>query len=121
MDTLDFKGGLSFHTEQDESQFFQEFKKLLRKLHVAYRDDCCEEDYCPDVAPCTSQSDLDSFVFQQQTSALIWNITHNLGFYPNVQVIATNGTNVIGEVFYIDTNNLRITFNQTYSGTAYLS
>jgi len=121
MDTLDFKGGLTFHTEQDESQFFQEFKKLLRKLHVAYRDDCCEEDYCPDVPPCTSTTDNDSFVFHQSTPSTGWNIPHNLGFYPNIQVVSTGGANIIGEILYIDTNNVRITFNQPYSGTAYLS
>ncbi len=91
---------------------------MLRKLHVPYRDDCCEDEYCPEILPC---SQAETYVFTQSIAAISWTIAHNLGFHPNIQVIATDGTNIIGEIVYIDTNNLVINFSQAYSGTAYLS
>lgn len=117
---LDFKGGVYFYTEQDESRFFHEFKKILRKLHVSYIDDCCEDEYCPDTSPCFTLEN-NAFVYHQEAADTLWTIEHNLGFNPNVQVIADGGTNVIGTIDYIDENNLTIEFNTEYAGYAYLS
>lgn len=57
----------------------------------------------------------------QGTSSAVWNIKHNLGFYPNVTVEDSAGTTVEGEIDYIDINNIRLTFSSAFSGYAYLS
>lgn len=118
---IDLKGGIYFYTTQEESILFHELKKMLRRLNVPYRDDCCEDEYCPEILACSQLTDNDSYVFEKTIADTVWTIAHSLGFNPNVQVIATDGTNVIGEISYIDNNNLTITFNQAYSGKAYLS
>lgn len=119
---IDFPTGIAFHTQPENSEFFRQLKKMLRTLNVAYNDECCGDSFCPINPPiCTVQQDVDSFVYTRTVASTTWTISHNLDFYPNVQVIASNGTNVMGDIQYIDTNNLVIQFSQAYSGTAYLS
>jgi hypothetical protein len=56
------------------------------------------------------------------TVASVWTITHNLGFYPaGVVVEDTAGTTVVGDVEYIDSNTLTITFSFPFAGVVYLS
>lgn len=57
----------------------------------------------------------------QGISSAVWNIKHNLGFYPNVTVEDSAGTIVEGEIEYVDVNNVRLTFSAAFSGYAYLS
>ena len=53
--TLDFVKGMSFYTEQTNSQFFKDLKRVLRKLGVSYIDKCCEDTFIGDAGA----SDLD--------------------------------------------------------------
>ena len=62
-----------------------------------------------------------NFVYVQATSSDIWEITHNLDKYPAVTVVDSGGTVVIGEIVYIDKNNIRITFTSAFSGKAYFN
>lgn len=62
-----------------------------------------------------------SFVYEQTPAASTWTINHNLGYYPNVRVQDSAGSNVIGDVTYIDENTMRIVFSGAFQGTAYLS
>ena len=62
-----------------------------------------------------------SFVYVQATSSDIWEITHNLNKYPAVTVVDSGGSVVIGEIVYIDKNNIRITFASAFSGKAYFN
>ena len=50
-----------------------------------------------------------------------WVITHNLGFYPNVTVIDSGGSEVEGDIVYQGLNVLTLTFSAAFSGVAYLS
>lgn len=61
------------------------------------------------------------FVYNQVTSSDIWEITHNLNKYPAVTVVDSGGSVVIGEIVYIDKNNVRITFTSAFSGKAYFN
>ena len=56
-------------------------------------------------------------------SALVWTITHNgdWGPYPSVTVINNNDVVLFGEVEYLSTTQLKITFSATFAGTAYLN
>jgi hypothetical protein len=57
----------------------------------------------------------------QGTSSAVWNITHNLKFYPNVTTIDSSGAICEGEINYTNPNSLTVTFTAAFSGTAYLS
>lgn len=61
------------------------------------------------------------FEFIQSAASSTWNITHNMRFFPNVSIVDTALSNVIGEVEYLTENSLRVTFSQSFAGRAYLS
>ena len=56
-----------------------------------------------------------------QSSNASWVIAHNLGKIPSVTVIDGSGNQVHGDITYTDLNNLTITFNTAFAGTAYLN
>jgi hypothetical protein len=62
-----------------------------------------------------------SFVYNQATPATIWNVNHGLGYFPNVVVVDSGGNEVVGDLQYVDNNNITLTFSSAFSGSAYLS
>lgn len=62
-----------------------------------------------------------NFVYTQSVASATWNITHNLGKYPSVSVTDSGLSTVYGEVDYIDTNSLTITFKSAFGGKAFLN
>ena len=62
-----------------------------------------------------------TFVYNQVASSDVWEIEHNLDKYPSVMVVDSGGSVVVGEIVYIDKNNIRITFTSAFSGKAYLN
>ena len=56
------------------------------------------------------------FHFEQQVSATVWNVNHDLGRHPIVYVWDTAGTPVIGSVHYVDDNNITLTFSAAFAG-----
>jgi len=56
-------------------------------------------------------------------SALVWTVNHagTWGPYPSVTVVNNNDIVIFGEVEYITTTQLTITFSATFAGTAYLN
>ena len=46
----------------------------------------------------------------------IWLINHSLGKYPSVTVINNDLKEVVGDIEYIDLDNIRITFSSEFSG-----
>lgn len=65
-------------------------------------------------------SDL-HFTFTQSSASAQWVIQHDLGKNPSVSVVDSAGSLVVGEVSYINNNNLIITFISAFSGKAYLN
>ena len=63
----------------------------------------------------------ETFTFNQPAASAVWTITHNMARYPAVSVVDSAGTVVIGEVRYIDQNNVEITFSGGFAGKAYLN
>ena len=84
-------------------------------------------DYYYDILNFTlaSASQDKTFVFTQGVPAVTWTIQHNLGKFPSVSVVDTvntvNGQVYYGDVKYIDSNNLTVTFASQFSGKAYLN
>ena len=62
-----------------------------------------------------------TYVHTQGTAASSWSITHNLGYYPNVTVVDSTETLVVGDVTYTSANALTVNFNGAFKGKAYLS
>lgn len=62
-----------------------------------------------------------SYTFTQAVPASTWNVTHSLGYFPNVSVVDSANSVVIGGIQHIDSNNLTLTFSAAFSGKAYLS
>ena len=61
------------------------------------------------------------FVYTQLEASKLWHIEHRLEKYPSVTIIDSAGTNVVGDVIYIDNKNLKIIFSNIMSGKAYLN
>lgn len=61
------------------------------------------------------------YAYEQMTPAAEWEITHNLGKYPAVTVVDSAGTEVVGDVRYIDNNSLTVTFSGAFAGKAYMN
>ena len=62
-----------------------------------------------------------SYIHDQGTPEKDWVIVHNLGFYPNLTVKDSSGTIYEGEIDYINSDSLTVSFSAAFSGTAYLS
>lgn len=61
------------------------------------------------------------YVHTQVSASTTWSVTHNLRFYPNVSIVDSALSNVMGEVTYIDENSLTVSFSAAFSGKAFLS
>lgn len=57
----------------------------------------------------------------QGASTNFWVIPHNLGKFPSVVVKDSAGTTVIGEINYVDENNITLIFSGAFSGEAFLN
>lgn len=57
----------------------------------------------------------------QAVPAAQWDINHGLSFWPNVAVVDSSGREVIGEVSYLSSTAVRLTFSAAFGGEAYLS
>ena len=62
-----------------------------------------------------------NFVYTQGSPASTWSVNHNLNKFPSVSVVDSANNDVIGDVQYVDVNNLTITFSSSFSGKAYLN
>lgn len=61
------------------------------------------------------------YVHKQLSSSDTWSICHNLDKFPSVSIVDSAGSIVIGEVIYVDSNNVTIKFNNGFAGVAYLN
>lgn len=62
-----------------------------------------------------------TYQYDQAVAGSVWTIQHNLGKYPAVTVVDTAGTEIVGDVQYVNENLVILTFQGTFSGTAYLN
>lgn len=57
----------------------------------------------------------------QVSSSSVWEIEHNLGFFPSVSTQDDEGYDIIGAVTYVDDTTILVTFGIQVTGDAYLS
>ena len=62
-----------------------------------------------------------NFVYEQGMPSSIWNVNHSLNKFPSVTAVDSAGSVVTGQVEHIDLNNIRITFNASFSGSAFIN
>lgn len=60
------------------------------------------------------------FNFTQDSPDTTWNINHNLGYRPSVELMSTGGLEMIGQVLHISVNQVQVSFNEAVSGFARL-
>jgi head-tail adaptor len=75
----------------------------------------------PPGPPGPAGSPATTFTFEQTTPAALWTIAHQLGRFPAVSVVDSSEREVEGDVSYLDSNNLTVTFSAPFSGVAYLN
>jgi len=61
------------------------------------------------------------YTHTQIAASSSWSVTHNLGKFPSVSIVDSGNHVVIGDVEYINSNELIITFTSAFSGKAYLN
>jgi hypothetical protein len=61
------------------------------------------------------------YVHDQSIPSDTWVIFHNLNGYPNVSVVDSAGTEVVGEVTYDSAFQLTVRFSSGFAGKAFLS
>lgn len=61
------------------------------------------------------------YTHTQAVAAVVWEVRHGLNKYPSVTVVDSAQNIVVGDVVYIDENNVRITFAASFSGKAYFN
>lgn len=64
---------------------------------------------------------LTSFTYEQPSAEAEWIIEHNLGKKPSVTAVDSANTQVVGEVEYLDNNNLIVRFKYPFKGKAFLN
>lgn len=62
-----------------------------------------------------------NYVFNQLSPKETWNIMHGLSKYPSVTIVDSGGNVVIGDIRYVDKNNIIINFTSAFAGIAYLN
>lgn len=69
----------------------------------------------------TSHQRPGTFEFRQIQPLAIWTITHNLGFFPSVELLNSSRSEVDGDVIHVNRNSLRVEFTSPISGYARLN
>lgn len=109
--------------DYDESQM-QEDKLILGLLQSGVI--CKGKQHVPKVPILIgNQVDIDnfhnpSFTFVQAVATGVWLIRHNLNCNPQIQVRDVQGNSITGQVSYINSTLVQITFNTLIAGKAYL-
>jgi hypothetical protein len=68
-----------------------------------------------------AQSFTGRHVHDQAFAAASWAITHALGGRPQVTIVDTSDTVVVGDVTYTSDTQLSVSFTAAFSGKAYLT
>lgn len=105
-----FSSELDFPLDLPESD--QQRKEVWQCLGGTYRVAVAEGDglsggYIPIGQPYAA---LQPFVFVQSTPSTLWIVNHNLGYKPSVEIIDSNGNEVITDVTHISNNQVQISF-----------
>lgn len=60
-------------------------------------------------------------VYDQAIAASVWTINHSLSKMPSVTIVNSAGDHVEGDIAYISTSQVKVTFSAAFAGKAYLN
>lgn len=104
-----------FEDGQNLDVEFDEFEYSLDKQGIS--NDLIEVK----VTPTTIEAISKTYMFEQAIPSDTWEIQHNLNKYPSVSIVDSAGSIVMGDVLYVDTNKVILTFSGQFNGKAYLN
>ncbi len=84
-------------------------------------DSCVKSNFCTGIISGDGGDGDKTFVFTQAVPSDKWIVNHGLNKYPSVTIVDTAGTVVIGNVDYVDINNVIISFSSAFAGKAYFN
>jgi hypothetical protein len=61
------------------------------------------------------------YVHDQMTPSAVWVVVHGLNGFPNVTAIDSSNSEIVGDLAYIDSNTVQISFASATGGKAYVS
>lgn len=61
------------------------------------------------------------YPFSQNIPSAVWLINHGLNKFPAATVIDSGGNEVVGDINYVNNNNMTITFSSAFAGKCYLN
>lgn len=62
-----------------------------------------------------------TYVHNQGVASDTWTMNHNLGYFPNIEIVNSAGDTVIGNYQFVSVNTVIATFSDPFAGKAYLS
>ena len=62
-----------------------------------------------------------TLTYTQATPASVWTINHNTGKYPVVTTVDASGNVIVGDVQYVSSHQIKLTFSLPTAGAAYLN
>jgi len=68
-----------------------------------------------------TEFNISTFTHNQLSPEKEWNVIHDLNRFPSVNIVDSGGSVVLGDVQYIDENQIKIVFATSFSGKAYLN
>ena len=102
-----------------EGVFVEPLAKVNAKASISCPDTPTNVCTILDLADIIADSGTYTQCFEVAT--VKWTITHNLGKFPSVTVVDLDNNVVIGDVDYLSTNIIQITFSIPFSGCAFLN
>lgn len=108
-------------SDVDYAHFTEAYNKIINTITVTSTSTTKTVTVLHKDGSTTSATWQDAYIHNQGTPATSWTITHNLGKYPNVNIVDSANTDVIGEIVYDSLNQITVTFSAAFSGKAYLN
>ena len=68
-----------------------------------------------------SQGSPTHFTYTTASALSIWLIVHGLGYVPSVFLTDSTGQQIMGDLFVVDLNTIRVEFSSATGGSAYLT
>lgn len=108
-------------SDTDYAHFTEAYNKILTSIAVTNTSTAKTITVTHKDGSTTSATFQDSYIHNQGVPAISWTIVHNLGKYPNINIVDSANTDVIGEIVYDSLNQITVTFSAAFSGKAYLN
>ena len=62
-----------------------------------------------------------TFIFNQPTPAATWVVNHSLGRFPAVTIVTSSGDQSYGDINYVNSSQITLSFASAFAGVAYFN